>query len=35
VVKTLPRSSAATEMHPLQHQAKSDQQQQQQQTVVR
>jgi uncharacterized circularly permuted ATP-grasp superfamily protein len=35
VVKTLPRSSTATEMHPLQQQAMSDQQQQQQQTVVR
>jgi uncharacterized circularly permuted ATP-grasp superfamily protein len=35
VVKTLPRSSAATEMHPLQQQTISDQQQQQQQTGVR
>ena len=30
-VKTLPRSTAAAEMHPLQQQVMSDQQQQQQQ----
>ena len=34
-VKTLPRSTAAAEMHPLQQQVMSDQQQQQQQTGVR